>query len=150
MPDNYALLGWILTLFPRARIIHCRRDLRDVALSCWQTQFGKIQWASRIEDLTARINDYRRVMEHWRVVLAGRFLEIEYESLVANQEVETRRLLDWIELPWDAACLRFYESDRVVRTASITQVREPIYNSSVGRWEPYGPYLPQIAELERN
>ncbi|MEP6881662.1 MAG: sulfotransferase, partial [Dokdonella sp.] len=146
MPDNYNLLGWIVTLFPKARIIHCRRDLRDVALSCWLTQFGKIQWASRWPDLLHRISCYQELMQHWRDVLPGRFIEVDYEAMVADQETESRRLIDWLGLEWDPACLEHYASDSLVRTASITQVRQPIYSRSVARWKAYLPWIPELAE----
>ena len=110
MPDNYSLIGWISTLFPKARIIHCRRDLRDVALSCWLTQFGKIQWASRWPDLLHRITCYQDMMQHWRKVLPGRFIEVDYEAMVADQETQSRRLIDWLGLEWDPACLEHYVS----------------------------------------
>mgnify|MGYP001823974479 CR=1 FL=1 len=144
LPDNYSLLGWILTLFPNARIIHCRRDPRAVALSCWMTQFGSIRWACNEAHLVERIRQYRRLMAHWRSVIPDRFIELDYENLVADQEAESRRLIDWIGLDWDDSCLSFYESDRLIRTASITQVREPIYNRSVEKWKAYEPWLPDL------
>jgi hypothetical protein len=144
MPDNYSLLGWILTLFPNAKIIHCRRDPRDVALSCWMTQFGAIRWASHKEHLVHRIAQYQRLMAHWREVIPGKFIELDYEHLVANQEAESRRLIDGLGMEWEPECLSFYDSDRLVRTASITQVRQPIYNRSVAKWERYAPYLSDL------
>jgi tetratricopeptide (TPR) repeat protein len=148
MPDNYNLLGWIATLFPKARIIHCRRDLRDVALSCWLTQFGKIQWASRWPDLLHRIEHYQDLMQHWRTVLPGRFIEVDYESMVVDQETQSRRLVDWLGLDWDPACLEHYAGDSLVRTASITQVRQPIYTRSVARWKAYLPWIPELGEID--
>ena len=147
MPDNYSLVGWILTLFPRARIIHCRRDPRDVALSCWLTQFGSIRWACQMEHLTSRIQQYQRVMDHWRRTIPDRFIELDYEALVANQEQESRRLVDYIGLEWEPECLEFYNSDRLVRTASITQVRQPIYSKSVAKWKSYEPYLNDLFSI---
>lgn len=147
MPDNYNLVGWIATLFPNARIIHCRRDLRDVALSCWMTQFGKISWASRWSDLLHRIGEYQVLMQHWREVLPGRFIEVDYEAMVSDQESESRRLIDWLGLPWDPICLEHYAGEGLVRTASITQVRQPIYTRSVARWEHYLPYIPELGAI---
>jgi tetratricopeptide (TPR) repeat protein len=146
MPDNYSLVGWILTLFPNAKIIHAARDPRDVAMSCWLTQFGSIQWACHSDHLVHRIQQYQRIMDHWRKVIPDRFIEINYEDLVANQEEESRRLIEYIGLEWDENCLRFYESDRLVRTASITQVRQPIYKKSVARWKPYQPYIGDLLD----
>lgn len=148
MPDNYTLVGWITTLFPKAQIIRCRRDLRDVALSCWLTQFGKIQWASRWPDLLRRITCYQDLMQHWRSVLPRRFIDVDYEAMVADQETESRRLINWLGLEWDPACLEHYASDSLVRTASITQVRQPIYTSSVARWKAYLPWIPELGEID--
>lgn len=150
MPDNYSLIGWILTLFPKAKIIHCRRDPRDIILSCWITQFGKIQWASRINDLCHRINQYHLMMEYWRSIVPDHLLEINYEDMVENQEAVSKKLINWIGLEWDTSCLKFYESDRIVRTASITQVRSPIYKSSVGRWKPYTPFIPELLTIKNS
>ena len=141
MPDNYSLIGWILTVFPNAKIIHAKRDVCDIALSCWLTQFGSIRWACHEGHLSARIKQYQRIMEHWHKVIPDRFIEMNYEDLVANQEDESKRLIDYIGLEWDEDCLRFFESDRIVRTASITQVRRPIYTQSVARWKPYKKYI---------
>ncbi len=144
MPDNYSLVGWILTLFPNARIIHVKRDPRDVALSCWMTQFGAIRWACHTDHLSHRILQYQRIMQHWRDTVPDRFIEFNYEDLVADQEGVSRHLIDYIGLEWEAQCLEFYDSDRIVRTASITQVRQPIYKKSVAKWKRYAPYLEDL------
>ncbi len=135
MPDNYSLLGWILTLFPKAKIIHLQRDPQAVALSCWMTQFGSIRWACHKDHIVHRIQQYQRIMQHWREVIPDRFIEVSYEQLVKNQREESARLIEYIGLDWDENCLQFYESDRLIRTASITQVRQPIYKKSVSRWK---------------
>jgi tetratricopeptide (TPR) repeat protein len=146
MPDNYSLVGWILTLFPNAKIIHAKRDVRDVALSCWLTQFGSIRWACHEDHLVQRIKQYERIMDHWHKVIPDRFIEMNYEDMVANQEEESKRLIEYIGLDWDKDCLRFFESDRIVRTASITQVRQPIYKKSVARWKPYQEFIPGLLD----
>ena len=137
MPENYMLLGWLVVQFPKARFIHCRRDVRDVALSCWMTNFSPIRWANDFEDIAGRIRGYQRIMEHWRQVLPVPVLEVEYERLVADQEGESRKMVDWLGLKWDPACLAFYRTERLVKTASVTQVRQPMYARSVGRWKHY-------------
>lgn len=144
MPDNYSLLGWILTLFPKARIIHCHRDPRDVALSCWMTQFGAIPWANNTDHLIHRIEQYNRIMNHWREVIPDRFMELEYADLVREQESQSQALIKYLGLTWEPQCLKFYESDRLVRTASITQVRQPIHTKSVNKWQRYHPYLSDL------
>jgi tetratricopeptide (TPR) repeat protein len=137
MPDNYQLLGFLATLFPQAKFIHCRRDLRDVALSCWITNFRHIRWASDPEHIAARFRDYQRVMEHWRQVLPVPLLEVDYEETVADLEGVARRLVSWCRLAWEPACLAFYKGKQPIRTASVTQVRQPIYTRSVARWKNY-------------
>lgn len=144
MPDNYMNIGWIKLLFPNARIIHARRDMRDVAMSCWQTQFGMIRWACHIDHLVARFTGYLDMMQHWEAEIPEEFIHSDYESLIDDQEGGSRKLLEHIGLPWDEICLKFYESDRLVRTASITQVRQPIYKTSVAKWAPYEPLIPEL------
>jgi tetratricopeptide (TPR) repeat protein len=144
MPDNFMYLGLVATLFPRAKFIHCRRDLRDVAVSCWMTNFQQIRWASDVEHLASRFRDYRRLMDHWRRVLPVQLLEVDYEETVADLESVAQRLVAWCGLEWEPACLDFHESKRPVRTASVTQVRQPIYKRSVARWKNYQPALADL------
>lgn len=146
MPDNYSLLGWIATMFPKATIIHCRRDVRDVALSCWMVQFAQIRWACSLEHIADRIVQYQRLMAHWRATLPIQIHEVDYEQLVADPEADSRQLIGWLGLDWDPRCLEFYRTERLVRTASVTQVRQPIYRRSVERWRPYEPYLKPLLE----
>jgi tetratricopeptide (TPR) repeat protein len=148
MPENYQYLGLIAVLFPNARIIHCRRDLRDVAVSCWMTNFRQLRWANDMEHIASRFEQYRRLMEHWQRVLPTPIFEVEYEDTVADLEGVARRLVDWCDLEWQPACLAFHEVKRPVRTASVTQVRQPIYNRSVARWKHYEDALgPLFARL---
>ena len=137
MPDNYLFLGLLAAVFPRAKFIHCRRDLRDVAVSCWMTNFRQIRWANDLQHIASRFAQYRRLMEHWRQVLPITMLEVGYEETVADLEGTARRLVAWCGLEWDPACLAFHQGKRPVRTASITQVRQPIYRRSVARWKHY-------------
>jgi hypothetical protein len=144
MPDNYLHLGLIATLFPRAKMIHCRRDLRDVAVSCWITNFRHIRWAFDPDQIASRFREYRRIMDAWRVVLPVPFLEVDYEETVADLEGVARRLVAWCGLEWEPACLAFHETRRPVRTASVAQVRQPIYQRSVGRWKNYEKVLGEL------
>jgi tetratricopeptide (TPR) repeat protein len=141
MPDNYLYLGLLTLLFPRATFLHVQRDVRDVAVSCWMTHFRSIRWADAQDDLARRIGDYRRLMAHWRAVLPRPVHEVCYERLVEDFEAEARRLVAACGLEWEPACLRFHETARPVRTASVTQVRQPLYRKSVARWKAYKPYL---------
>jgi tetratricopeptide (TPR) repeat protein len=137
LPDNTFYLGLIAVLFPQAKLIHCRRDLRDVALSCWMTHFANLRWACDPHHIETRIREYRRLMNHWRAVLPVRVLDMQYEAMVADPERSSRELVAWCGLEWDPACQEFYKARRRVRTTSIVQVRQPIYRSSVGRWKNY-------------
>jgi tetratricopeptide (TPR) repeat protein len=144
MPDNYLYLGLLAVLFPKATFIHCRRDLRDVAVSCWMTNFRHIRWASESDDIAGRFRDYERLMAHWLRVLPVQLLEVDYEETVAELEGVARRLVSWCGLEWEPACLAFHEGKRSVRTASVTQVRQPIYTRSVARWKHYEPALGEL------
>jgi hypothetical protein len=149
MPDNYLMLGLIATLLPRARIIHMRREVRDTGLSCWLTHFRHIRWACDLEHIGTRIREYQRLMEHWRQVLPKPMFEIDYEEIVSDLEGSAKRLVAACGLEWDPACLSFHETRRVVRTASMIQVRQPIYQRSVGRWRQYQQWLaPLLTQLD--
>ena len=137
MPDNYMYLGLLAALFPRAKFIHCRRDLRDVAVSCWMTHFERLCWANDLGHIVARFREYQRLMEHWRTVLPVPMLEVHYEETVADLPGVARRLVEWCGLDWEPACLAFHKSKTPVRTASVIQVRQPVYTRSVGRWRNY-------------
>jgi tetratricopeptide (TPR) repeat protein len=141
LPDNYLYLGLLAALFPGAKFIHCRRDPRDIAVSCWMTNFRQIRWSSDFDHIASRFEQYRRLIEHWRSVLPVPVLEVDYERTVADLEGTARRLVDWCGLDWDPACLEFHRGDRPVRTASVAQVRQPIYKRSVARWMSYEPAL---------
>jgi tetratricopeptide (TPR) repeat protein len=144
MPDNYLYLGLIALMFPQATLIHVRRDLRDTAVSCWLTHFRSIRWADAQDDLVRRFRDYRRVMEHWRAVLPVPIHEVCYEELVDDFETQARRLVAACGLPWEASCLDFHQTSRPVRTASVTQVRQPLYRKAVARWKAYQPDLASL------
>jgi hypothetical protein len=139
-------------LFPRARIVHCRRDPLDTCFSCFQTPLPPAThpWAHDLANIGAMYAGYQRLMDHWRNGLEIPMLEIRYEELVADQEGYTRRLIDFCGLDWDNRCLRFYEADRVVLTASYDQVNRPIYGSSIGRHRNFdrhlGPLKAALAE----
>ncbi|MEN8196011.1 MAG: sulfotransferase, partial [Pseudomonadota bacterium] len=147
-PTNFLHLGLIALAFPNARVIHCRRDRRDVGLSCYFQNFtGPGQaFSYGLENLAHFHDAYLRIMAHWREVLPLRIAEIDYETLVADQETETRRLLTFLERDWDPACLDFHRNPRPVVTASHTQVRRPIYTGSVGRWRNYANELGFVPE----
>jgi tetratricopeptide (TPR) repeat protein len=137
MPDNYLYLGLISILYPRATLIYVRRDPRDVVLSCRMTNFRSIRWANDPDHLAGRIQEHYRVMDHWRAVLPTAVHEVSYERLVENFEGEAACLVSACGLDWEHACLDFHQTSRPVRTASVTQVRQPLYRNSLARWRHY-------------
>ena len=142
MPENYRHLVLIRLLFPDARIIHCTRDPVDTCLSCYFQQFvGYYDYAYDLADLGAHYVEYKRLMDYYRDEVGMPILEVSYEEMVTDTERLAREIIDYCGLDWDEQCLRYYESDRVVRTASYYQVRQPIYTSSVGRWRHYEKHL---------
>lgn len=150
MPGNFLLAGMIHLALPQATIIHAVRDPVDTCLSCFMQLFAKPHaYAYDLAELGRYYNRYRRLMAHWhRVLPAGTILDVRYEELVADLEGETRRLLAHCNLAWDERCLAFHETQRPVRTASATQVRQPLYVTSVARWRAYEEFLaPLLAEL---
>ncbi len=137
MPDNYLWLGFLAAIFPNAKFIYSRRDLHDIAVSCWVTNFKQIRWACDMEDIASRIHNHVRIMDHWRKVLPVPILDVGYEETVEDLEGVARKLIAFCGLEWDPACLAFHETKRTVRTASLSQVRQPIYKKSVQRWKNY-------------
>ena len=151
LPGNYPILGLIHLCFPTAPIVHVRRDPRDNCFSCFATAFAKgYAFSSTLESTGHFYRLYECFIQHWRQTLgAGRIIEIEYEKLVRNPESEVRRLLEAVGLGWDPRCLDFHLTARDVRTASVYQVRQPLYTRSIGRWRHFERHLgPLIAELE--
>ena len=147
MPHNFLLLGFIALLFPRARIIHCRRDPMDNCVSCYTHRFNKAHgYSTDMKTLGLYYREYRRLMQHWRKVLPLKMFELDYEEMIADQETMSRRLIDFAGLEWDDACLNFHQTERTVRTLSRWQVRQPIYKSSVQRWRKYDEFLGPLKE----
>ncbi|MGA9855247.1 MAG: sulfotransferase [Gammaproteobacteria bacterium] len=148
LPGNMALVGLIQIAFPRARIIHCVRDPLDTCVSCFSKLFTTGHaFSYELGELGRFYRLYEELMHHWHTLLpAGRMLEVRYENVVTDLESQARRLLEFCGLPWDDACLRFHEHRRIVKTASLAQVRQPIYASSVGRWRHYTHYLEPLRQ----
>ncbi len=141
MPHNYLHLGLIAMLFPRAKIIHCRRDPLDVCASAYFQNFKWQPHAASLDDIAFHHQQYTRLMDHWRRVLPLPIHDAVYEEIVADPQAGSRALVDFCGLEWDDGCLSFYRNERVVQTASKLQVRQPIHNRSVGRWAPFQAHL---------
>jgi len=146
-PTNFLMLGAIPRILPGARIVHCTRDPLDTCLSCFFQHFGPGHtWTTELDWLGAIYRAYRAQMHHWTTVAEIDVVEVQYEHLVADLEGGVRRLLAALDLPFHPDCLSFYESDRDARTASVDQVRRPIYRSSVRRADPYRPWLGPLVD----
>lgn len=143
LPANFLYAGLIPLLLPGARIIHCRRDPVDTCLSCYSKLFaGEQLFAYQLDELGQFYRAYQELMAHFRQLLPPEnFIEVDYEAVVEDLEGQARRLIDFMNLPWDDACLTFHETRRTVRTASVAQVRQPIYTSSRGRWQRHAAHL---------
>ncbi|MBS0461165.1 MAG: sulfotransferase [Proteobacteria bacterium] len=152
LPDNYLLAGWLSVAFPTAAIIHVQRDPRDVALSCWLRQFGdNAHWIHDLDHIAHRIELHRRIMRHWRAALGSRVTEVRYEDLIAEPEVQLRRILAAMGVDWHPGVLDFAQHGSYVATASRMQVREPIHARSMARWRRYAfglePILPRLSAV---
>jgi hypothetical protein len=148
LPVNYIHLGLISSLFPHARVIHCRRNPLDTAISCFTELFRlRRDFTTDLEEIGRYYMQYDRLMAHWRNTLPLRMLEIRYEELIEKPEHGARALIAHCELPWDDACLDFQEARRSVATPSRWQVRQPISASSVGRWRNYERHLAPLRQL---
>lgn len=144
---NYYWVGLLRLVFPQAKIVHTVRNPADIGLSIWQIMFSDaMPWAYDLEDIGRYFAAYKKVMTHWESLFPGAIHTVEYEAMVEDPETQTRRLLEYCGLPFDDRCLKFYESDRQVKTASAGQVRAPVYKNAVGKWERYKEHLGPLLE----
>lgn len=148
MPANFSHAGFIHLILPHAKIIDARRDPIDTCIGNYRHLFamGK-NYSYDLQELGEYYLQYVRVMNHWNDVLPGRILRVQYEDVVDDLEKQVRRILDYCELPWEDACLNFFESNRAVSTASSEQVRRPIYKDAVGYWKNYEDHLSELLEI---
>jgi tetratricopeptide (TPR) repeat protein len=151
LPHNFLYIGFIANALPNARIICLRRNPMDTCLSNFRELFLESSsfhgYSFDLLDIGRFYIQFDRMMTHWRKVLPGRVLEIDYEALVAEQEAYSRQLLAHCGLPWNDACLRFEQNTAASATASTTQVRQPIYAGAINRWEKYGELLEPLEQL---
>jgi tetratricopeptide (TPR) repeat protein len=149
MPGNFAYLGLIHAAFPEARVIHMRRDAVDTCLSIYFQNFHVIHsYTNDLGDLAHYFREYQRLMDHWRSVLPeDAVLDVPYEALTDDPETWSRRMVEFIGLPWDAACLDFHRTSRSVSTFSRWQVRQKISKASVQRWRNYARHVEPLLPL---
>lgn len=148
-PINSDYLGLIHSVFPRARFIYLRRDPIDTCLSCYFQQFSPtLNFAMDLADLADYYRQHRRLVTHWHTALPpGTLLEVPYAELVADQEKWSRTILEFVGLPWNERCLDFHKTERAVTTASVWQVRQKIYTTSVDRWRNYRKFIEPLLSL---
>ena len=148
MPKNFIAIGLIHAMLPNAKIIHVNRSPVDTCLSCYTQQFTKQQEHTYdLAELGRYYSDYARLMEHWRKVLpAGAFLDVQYEDIVADLNKQARHIIAFCGLEWNDSCIDFYKNKRSIHTASVTQVRQPIYTSAVERWRNYEKFLDPLLD----
>ncbi|HEY7115496.1 MAG TPA: sulfotransferase, partial [Tepidisphaeraceae bacterium] len=145
MPANFLFLELVQLLLPGCRVIHCVRAALDTCVSCYLTNFASgNEYKLNLTQLATFYRDYRRLMEHWKRVLDVPMLEVRYEDVIIDTHSQARRMLEFLDLPWDERCLNYYENKRRVKTASEDQVRRPIYTTSIGRWKHYEPYVGEL------
>jgi len=148
MPNNFPTIGFLHLILPNAKVIDARRHPLDSCLSCFRQLFAKGQtFTYDLTDIGEYFLEYQRMMDYWHEVLPGKVLTVQYEELVHDLDGQVKRLLDYCDLPFEAACLRFHETERPVRTASSEQVRQPIYTSSIGFWRNYADRLDELREV---
>jgi tetratricopeptide (TPR) repeat protein len=148
-PLNFDNLGIIHSVFPKARIIYMQRDPVDTCLSCYFQKFSaEMDFASELINLAHFYKQHQRVMAHWRALLPpGTILDVPYAELVAHQELWTRKILEFLGLEWNEQCLDFNATSRLVATASFWQVKQPIFEGSVGRWRNYEKFIGPLLAL---
>jgi hypothetical protein len=146
-PANFLHLGKIALLFPEARVVHCRRDPMDTCLSIYQHPLSAAHaYAHDLETLGNYYREYELLMQHWDLVVPNPILNLQYESLVSDFETTVRTLVEFCGADFEEQCLRFHETRRQVKTPSASQVRQLIYQSSVGRWRRYERELEPLLE----
>jgi tetratricopeptide (TPR) repeat protein len=146
-PDNFAYLGFIRAMFPNAKFINTCRHPLDNCLSIYFQQFaGSVKYHTQLLDIGHYYAQYRGLMEFWKRELAGNIVDIDYQLLVGDPRAQLEPLLEFLELEWYEGCLEFHKSDNRVRTASVWQVRQPLYQQSKGRWHNYAKHVESLQE----
>ena len=145
LPHNFEHIGLIKLMFPNAKILHLKREPRDVAMSNFFTdyaaKFGGMGFAYDLSWIGEQLVDHQRLMDHWHTVFAGQILEVDYDLLVEDVDGWAHKIIDYLELPWEEGVLAFQDLERSVKTASVWQVRQPVYTTSKAKWKRYEPHL---------
>jgi tetratricopeptide (TPR) repeat protein len=147
-PDNFLYLGIIKALFPRAKIVHSKRQPLDNSLSIYFLRASaSLSYATDLGDIAHYYQQYLRLMAHWQSLFAEDIYTVDYDCLVIKPEPLVRELLDFLELPWEPECLQFHATENRVKTASIWQIRQPLYQKSSGRWKKYQSNITDLVDV---
>jgi hypothetical protein len=151
MPNNFRHIGLIQLILPNAKIIDARRYPLDCCFSMFKQLFAQGQeFTYGLEEAGNYYNSYIKLMDHWNSVLPGRILRVNNEDVISDLEGQVRRILSYLDLPFEESCISFHKTDRSVRTASSEQVRQPINKRGMGRWKPYAKNLkPLLNSLDK-
>ena len=148
MPNNFPTIGFLHLILPDAKIIDARRHPLDACVGNFRQHYARGQtFAYDLTDIGEYYLQYQRMMDHWHEVLPGRILTVQYEEVVTDFDNQVRRILEYCRLPWEEDCIRFYETERPVRTASSEQVRQPIYTGALNFWRNYETHLDELVEI---
>ena len=150
-PLNFRWLGFIKILFPKSKIIHCTRDAKDTCWSIYKSSFdgASLGWSYKLDELVKYYNLYKEWMNYWKNFFSNEIYELNYESLINNQEEETKKIFEFCELPWEAESLEFYKSKKTpIKTVSIVQARQPIYKTSIKASDNYSQFLGDFQNLK--
>jgi hypothetical protein len=147
MPSNFIYLGYILSMFPNAKIIHLKRHPVDTCLSIYFQNFTSThQYSFNLDNLIFFYREYFNLMKYWQGLYGDKILTIQYNDIVNNTESTAKSIINYCNLDWDANCLEHHKTERVIHTSSQWQVRQPIYKSSQDRWKNYEAYFPELVD----
>ena len=148
-PLNFKWIGFILNFFPNCKVIHCKRNPIDICWSNYKNLFSsdKLNYSYNFSNLSSYYKHYENMMLYWSGLYKDRFYEIEYETLVKNKDEEVKKIINYLEIEWDENCLSFHKNKRPVSTASLAQIRKPIYSSSVEKWKNYNVELTDLIKM---
>ncbi len=148
-PLNFRWIGFILKLFPNSKIINCERDMMDICWSNYKNLFSskKMNYSYTFKNISSFAKMYLDLISFWNKKFPNKIYNLNYEKLINKSDYEAKKLLEYCELEWDENCLNFYKNKKTVSTASVAQVRNPIYKTSIKNWENYSKELASLKNM---
>lgn len=144
---NWLSVGLISVMFPNSKIIHTSRDPLETCFSCWKLRFlEQAEWSYSFDELARYYKSYVKLMDHWSLVCPQAFITVEYEDLVLKQEDTVKRVFEYLDVEYDQSCLEFWKNEKPCLTASVDQVKLPLYTSSLNTSDNYRPYLKELID----